>query len=344
MPAIGDTIGLSLPTVSVTTGPSYATMINTALETLESILEQKINFGSIDIDQDWSFLDGATRWGLTDVDRVVFWDRGSVPADNYALYANGDELFFIDGTGTTVQLTSSGSVAAAAGNIQTTGSPAYGASGVQIQWDGTSGYYTFYEGAADPGTIRVQKCAFSDAATYWVTVDVPTLAASYTLSLPAAVPFQTELVSMDSSGNLDVSSNAPIDELHHNTFNRLFHWSDGLEANGGTYTNTNGYVTVAASDLWLIPLTFNVGDTIEDVIFYFYSTASSVTYDVVEVNPTTGAIGTLATGSDSSAAGWTNKTISPNWNIVSGGHVFARISRAGASLNFIGVAVNYSHP
>jgi hypothetical protein len=101
-------------TVSDTAGPDWATMLNTIFDRIDqhnhsSGLGVKVGVAGISIDGD---LD-VTIHRLVNIAAAKFSDQGGALSgiNNYgSLYLNGNELYFYDGAGNTVQVTSSGAL------------------------------------------------------------------------------------------------------------------------------------------------------------------------------------------------------------------------------------------
>ena len=114
---------LSLPTVSVTVGPDWATSINTALETIDShdhssdkgarVTPAGLLINSdLDISDQIFFNFKATRFQEQSAALT-----GSSNAN--ALHSVSGDLYFTSGSGTAIQITSGGSLAASPGSAST---------------------------------------------------------------------------------------------------------------------------------------------------------------------------------------------------------------------------------
>lgn len=108
----GQSLGLTLPTVSSTVGPTYATQINAALQALIDVLEAKVTPAGIDISSDLSMKSGTVYSAITNASKVNFQDKTSsfsATTNPECIYVKNDELWFNDGNANAVQLTASGS-------------------------------------------------------------------------------------------------------------------------------------------------------------------------------------------------------------------------------------------
>lgn len=115
-------MNLDLPVVLTTLGPSWATKINTALETVDehdhsSGKGVQIKTAGININADLSYND----FRLTDVKSVKLQDDLSATltgATNAgSIYQYNNNLYFTNGSGIAIQLTSGGSIVSIPGNI-----------------------------------------------------------------------------------------------------------------------------------------------------------------------------------------------------------------------------------
>lgn len=102
---------ISLPTVSVTSGPTYATMLNSAFDTVDAHDHTtgkgiQVPTAGININAALEFND----YGVTELGSVAF-TAGSAPSVNKAVYVNAsNDLYYKNASGTSVQLTSGGSI------------------------------------------------------------------------------------------------------------------------------------------------------------------------------------------------------------------------------------------
>lgn len=110
-------MNLTLPTVSVTAGPTYATQLNTAFEDVDahdhtSGKGVQVPTSGININATLEFNSNAA----TELTYVALESQGSAPSDNLSVYVDGsNDLYYKNNSGTSVQLTN-GSVIAASGS------------------------------------------------------------------------------------------------------------------------------------------------------------------------------------------------------------------------------------
>ena len=196
-------MNLTLPTPTVTTGPEWATEINTALNTIDSHNHTSshgvpLSSASMNVDGDFSFnhYNGinfrSTRY---DNNASVL----SLPSDINCLYVKTGDLYYNNGSGGVVQLTLGGALnAASIGGI----GGDYSTSTASCFYTAASQAFTFWQNTntsakMDIGDLTIRKTTASAAG---ITLVSPTLSASYTITLPSALPGSRKLLSVDASG------------------------------------------------------------------------------------------------------------------------------------------------
>lgn len=204
-------MSLVLPTPGIggTTGPTWASNVNTALETVDEHDHTPgkgtlIPSAGLQIDGDVSFND----YNLTTTRTLRMSVLSVTPAladDLNILYSKNGELTYRDASGNEVPITSGGSVAGATGTISGLSSPA--AASFSSVTDTFS--WVFDTGSA-------AKMALADLVVYpyngstvytdSVTIKAPTsLAASYALTLPGALPAVTYPLTVTAAGVIAAS-------------------------------------------------------------------------------------------------------------------------------------------
>lgn len=171
----------------------------------------KVGPAGLDIIADLSFLgsDGNNH-NLTDLRsaRLVALGAaiGADPADRHALFAVGNELYYIDGAGNAVRLTLNGAIdAATAGGISGM------AGGAAVAYSAISKFFTFIQAAnqaagIDVGNVNVREMVVAGNA---VTMKVPAgLAASYNWIFPAALPASWQVLQIDAAGQVTAANPA----------------------------------------------------------------------------------------------------------------------------------------
>lgn len=202
-------MGLALPTVSSTVGPTWAADLNLALGVQGDGVDGhdhttgkgvQVPSAGLNINADLSF--GGNN--ATDMRAVRFEAQTSTlsaAADDSSVYVNGADLYYKDGNGNNVQITSGGAVNAGPGSITNLNSPA------AVTYSGsTTNILSFTKQAnqamsLDGGNVTIREPAVTSA--HGITLKSPTsLGADYNVTFPAAVPGSTSFVTMGTSGAL----------------------------------------------------------------------------------------------------------------------------------------------
>ncbi len=202
MSTVTPNMGLTNPTVSTTVGPDYARQISADLDLLDAH-DHSPNFGppvptsGLNINADLSFQSNdATMLRSTQYDDQT----AALPStDLRAVYAFGGNLYYNNGSGSNVQITSGSSIVGTAGSIN--GLPSGTAA---VNYNSGSGTFQFLQATTTPANMSTGGIAIIEATagkTNAVTLQSPTsLAASYTLIQPAALPGSTKFLTVASDG------------------------------------------------------------------------------------------------------------------------------------------------
>lgn len=114
-------MSLNLPTVSVTAGPTYATQLNTAFETIDlhdhtSGKGVQVPTAGININADLEFNSSAAK----ELKFIGLESQGSAPSTNLSVYVDSsNDLYFKNSSGTSVQITNGSSLAAVGSGVIT---------------------------------------------------------------------------------------------------------------------------------------------------------------------------------------------------------------------------------
>ncbi len=193
-------MGLTIPVVSQEPGPAYATEINSSLTTIDSHNHSagsgvQITPNGLNISSDLPF--GGNN--ITLARSVRFSPQGSPisqPADTSCAYVSGVDLYYNDGVGNQVRITSGGGVAGSPGSITGLVSPAtvtYVAPTFVFQSDVNTA------ANLDARSVTLRN---STAGSKGVTLSAPgSLPADITLTMPT-LPAVQSFVALDASGNL----------------------------------------------------------------------------------------------------------------------------------------------
>lgn len=197
-------MSLDLPIVGTTIGPEYASMNNTAFETIDehdhtSGKGVPVPVAGMNIDDDFP-LNGnnlnSVR-GLRLNEQVA---DLTDPGDNRIVYAKNGDLFYRNTSGQVVQITSGASVAGATGTITGLASPASAA------YSSILGTFIFNKDSGKSAKIAVSDISISPfdvASAPSVTIKAPAaLAGSYTMELPDAVPTEGSILAISPTGKL----------------------------------------------------------------------------------------------------------------------------------------------
>lgn len=240
----GTSLGITLPTVGVTAGPTWATNLNTALSTVISVLETKVTPAGMDINADLSYRSSGTSYRAKDVKALSLTNQDSVlAAATYAttLFSSDSdgELYYNDNAGRQVQITTNGAVnVSTSGGITGTG---YGASSVEVNWVAASSRYDMKSGAGanDYASVLANDILLNDGSANTLTIAAPSLAADYTLTLPNAVAASNgSLVTMSTAGALAATMAPSVTTV---TTSGL------ITAGGGVTASADQHVTVSGS-------------------------------------------------------------------------------------------------
>jgi hypothetical protein len=203
-------MNLSLPTPTVTLGPTYAAQNNSAFTAIDShshIPGQGVPIPSngISINGDLPFngfnasLLRSTRFGSQSAALAL-------PGDVSSLYVVGGNLYYNNSVGQAIQLTSgsalnAASIGAIGGDYATSTASEFYTSAAKTFtfWSSTN-----FSALLDSSAITIRPLNVASAAGVTLTAP-PTLSASYGLTFPLALPASTKIATVDSSGNVGVS-------------------------------------------------------------------------------------------------------------------------------------------
>jgi hypothetical protein len=193
-------MNLQVPSPGNTQGPQWATALYTDLY---SIIDQHnhstgqgvpIGANGISLTSNLPLNNNS----LTTINSLVFTPQTSVTTLD-ALYVQGVDLYFTDGNGHVVQLTSGGLVNATSSGISSgTASASFSGSTLVVN-----------EASNTPGNVQCGSVLIGNnlASSNFVTLEAPAaLASSYDLVLPLRPASVTSFVTIDTSGNMGTAS------------------------------------------------------------------------------------------------------------------------------------------
>lgn len=197
---ISPNMQLVIPTVGNQPGPQYASNVNSSLTLIDAHDHSlgkgvQITPAGININTDLPLNSND----LTEI-RSLELDVQSAaldPAETNRIYDLDGELYFNDGNGNQVPITANGAVAGTPGSIANLVSPA---SASYVVLNTTFVFQSDVNTAAniDVGSIRMRNIVASSPA---LTLAPPSLASSYTITLPA-LPAQTNALTISAAGNM----------------------------------------------------------------------------------------------------------------------------------------------
>lgn len=204
-------MGLTLPGVGTTLGPLYASQINNNFTIIAAHNHvpggnngQQVPTAGIFINDNLSF-NSADAIELRSTRYHAQGSPLSAPSDIGCLYVSGVDLYYNDGSGNQIRMTSGGAISgASSGSISGLTAPASASYGGGFSGAGT---FTFQQNTNRAALLNTGDHKFLDATTtspaYGVTIKSPgSVASDITLTLPGAYPGSTSFVTMTSSGVL----------------------------------------------------------------------------------------------------------------------------------------------
>lgn len=195
-------MGLTLPVVGSTIGPTWAYELNAALEDIDahdhtSNSGKRITPAAINIDDDLSF----AGYSVEDISRVGLAGVGATHSIALSIYSVGGDLYYNNSSGTPVKITDGPSVAGSSGSISNLVSPA------SVYYDSATYNFEFKQNSTtraslDAGAVLLR--ANSSSTGNAIRLIAPSAASAYTLTLPTGVAASpsTSLLSINGSGNL----------------------------------------------------------------------------------------------------------------------------------------------
>lgn len=257
-------MNLPNPVPSVDPGPDYANNLSNALNVIDEhthVPGQGVPVppAGLNINADLPFQNN----NLTGAKSVRFQPQPSALSgamDLGAIYVVGPDLYYNDGSGNQVKITTGGSVNAGAGSIS--GLPSGTAS---VAYSG--GTYTFQSATATSAVLDLGSAILRDntASSKGLTLSPPnSMAADYTITLPP-LPSVTSFLTIDASGT--VASTTPSTAVSNNYSTHQFQLNGkyatlnvpASEIDGFCFFNYNATLLAA----WVYNVTPGSGGTTE---------------------------------------------------------------------------------
>jgi hypothetical protein len=199
---------LTVPTVQVTIGPTWAQEINDSLDLIDSHDHSsgkgvQVPTAGININADLTM----SGFNLTTARTVAFDDQASTPSnpsDIRIIYSKNGELAYRDAIGQEVIITNNGALGNLAGAITGLVPPA---SAVYSSVLKTLLFYQDVNKFAKLSISDIQLYEFNNASANAITIKSPAaIAAPYTITMLPALPGSTQALTIDSTGQLGTIS------------------------------------------------------------------------------------------------------------------------------------------
>lgn len=193
----------------------------------------------LNINADLSF--NANR--LTNTSGVTFQTLTGTPAGNAQLYFVNRELFVTDNSGSTIQITNSGSIAGASGSISGLVSPASAA------FNNLSGTFIWQQAASKAASMDCGNVIFRDPtniSVQGITVGSPVgIGSAFSMTWPAALPGSTLPIQLSATGAMTA---AQLTRPQLPTVGQQVSSSVSFSINSSSYQSvTNGSISITTS-------------------------------------------------------------------------------------------------
>lgn len=363
----GNPLSIELPEPGVTIGPEYATKLRTALLALIDDIEAKITPDEITVNEDLSFRSSAVSYSAVDMKSLGLQTQSAVLASgsNGSLFNVNGELYYRDGSGNDIAVSSSGSLAAAPGNITSTGTPEFGDSGTELIWSGGDSQFQFKAGASAWADLVFGEAKFRNG-TNAMTMSCP-VTTDYELIWPAVASTDGDLASFDADGVItfgkDLIGDFTIDgdfdvsgDIGHGEVSIALNAAAGhglsgagavvpLSLSGGIYEGW--WESTDIGDEWICHLPLKVGDRLKSVKFLFEGVNSNTkTFVVQKVFYSTPSVTTVKSETSTLALNSTKTaTVAGSGEVVSTNvSYYVRFRSLAAGDRLFGIEVTYDRP
>ena len=343
---IGSDLGINLPTQGANTG-TWGTDLNTELQKVIDAVEALVPASSIDFSADFDL----NSFALTGISYSAYEGQASVASLNSVYFDTSGEANIVDGSANVVQLTLNGALNTASnGGIGDSGGD-YGTNSISFDWDGTR--YNAKNGAtADSyADIRFNSAILRDGSGHDITLDAPSIGASYTLTLPTAVPASTGLfVQGTTAGALSFSNSTAQDitltgsaDVKYPSRTLLIQASASAS---GTIQSDGTEVTNAGVGSINFPIPIRTGATVTGMTVYWKHstvTAAVVVWDLFATDGAGGSTVVLA-GTDLNGTGgaWTSDSDTGSFVTAAGKGYWIGFANSTGNLAISHVEVTYS--
>ncbi len=198
-------MSLTLPTVSITIGPTWATQLNAALTLIDSHQHtpgtgQLVPTTGLNINADLTF----SNFNATTLRTTRYFNQSAplaLPTDINCLFVSGGELWFNNQAGVPLQLTSNGSLSV--GSIG--GITGLGGTSAALNYTSGTGTFVFTQNPSQAANIDAGNVIIHNpigTGNPGVTLSVGALSGSYVLTLASALPGSTSFLTSTATGQL----------------------------------------------------------------------------------------------------------------------------------------------
>lgn len=203
-------MSLQIPTVGTQPNPDASLNVNTSLTLIDAHDHTpgsgvQLTPDALNINADLDMQEN----NLLSVRSVRFEPQVSPisnPADLDCLYVSGVDLYYNDGSGNQVRITQGGSVTGATGTITGLVAPA------SASYNSFSETFVWQSNANKPANMDMGSIIIREPVTNGFGVEIEasaSIGADYTLTLPAALPADSALITVNSSGVMGYGPAAP---------------------------------------------------------------------------------------------------------------------------------------
>lgn len=291
-------MNLNLPVVSDTTGPTWASMLNIALGVVDAHnhadIGVQIPVAGLNINADLSF----NGYNIQSPRAVRLEDHGSVPNDPEdisTLASVNDELYYIDGQGNQVQITSGGSLNAS--SLGAIGGD-YGASTALLAFYNINETFVFTKDTNEAAPIDCGPISLRDIAASANSINLKSpvsLASDYDITFPGALPASSRFVQVSSSGQLSFVPTPPVSNSAFVTMN-----SSGVAASTFAIDGSNNVSGIA---------NLTIGGTINSLTISSGSLTNAVNITMTGDLDVAGDVTISGTGTHSVSSEFANEVI-----------------------------------
>lgn len=192
-------MNMPIPVPTVTDGPTYAIQEVSCFEIIDS--HNHTAGQGVPVPVSGLDINGALPMNtnaISDCGNLNLTLQTGDPSSTATVYNKNGDLYYKNGAGAAVQITSGGSIVGAAGNITGLSAPASASYGASV--------FVFQSNAGVAANMDIRNLFLrnSNVGSYRMQVSPPTaMIADYDIILPVP-PSSTKFMSMDSSGNIGV--------------------------------------------------------------------------------------------------------------------------------------------